>query len=55
MAQLAENIITFFQKCMANWKKGLISCRESFGLVDIRRGIFQGDSLSLVILTFSFA
>ena len=46
MAQVAENIITFLQKSMVNWKTELTSCGETLGLVDIRRGIFQGDSLS---------
>ena len=43
MAQVAENIITFLQKTE------LTSCGETLGLVDIRRGIFQGDSLSPLI------
>ena len=46
MAQVAESIITFLQKSMVNWKTELTSCGETLGLVDIRRGIFQGDSLS---------
>ena len=49
MAQVAENIITFLQKSMVNWKTELTSCGEKLGLVDIRRGIFQGDSLSPLI------
>ena len=35
----------FLQKSMVNWKTELTSCGETLGLVDIRRGIFQGDSL----------
>ena len=31
---------------MVNWKTELTSCEETLGLVDIRRGIFQGGSLS---------
>ena len=31
---------------MANWQTELTSCRESLAKVNIRRGIFQGDSLS---------
>ena len=51
MAQVAENIINFLQKSMVNWKTELTSCGETLGLVDIRRGIFQGDSLSPLIFT----
>ena len=49
MVPVAENIITFLQKSMVNWKTELTSCRETLGLVDIRRGILQGDSLSPLI------
>ena len=31
---------------MTNWRVQLTSCRESLGTVNVRRGIFQGDSLS---------
>ena len=34
---------------MVNWKTELTSCGETLGLVDIRRGIFQGDTLSPLI------
>ena len=46
MAQVAENIITFLQKSMVNGKTELTSCGETLDLVDIRRGIFQEDSLT---------
>ena len=49
MAQVAESITTFLQKSLVNWKTELSSCGETLGLVDIRRGIFQGDSLSPLI------
>ena len=49
MAQVVENLITFLQKSMVNWKTELTSCGKTLGLVDIRRGIFQGDSLSPLI------
>ena len=51
MAQVAENIIIFLQNSMVNWNTELTPCGESLGLVDIRRGIFQGDSLSPLIFT----
>ena len=49
IAQVAENIITFLQKSIVNWKTELASWGETLDLVDIRRGIFQGDSLSPLI------
>ena len=49
MAQVAGNIISFLQKSMVNWKTELTSCGESLGSVDIRRSIFQGDSLPPLI------
>ena len=49
MAQVTKNIITFLQKSMVNWKTELTSCGETLGLVDIRRGVLQGDSLSPLI------
>ena len=51
MAQVAENVITFLQKSMVSWKTELTSCGETLGLVYIRWGIFQGDSLSPLIFT----
>ena len=49
MAQVAGNITTFLQKSMVHWKTELTSCGETLGLVDIKRGILQGDSLSPLI------
>ena len=49
MTQVAEKIINFLQKSMVNWKTEMTSCGEKLGLVDNRRGIFQGDSLSPLI------
>ena len=34
---------------MVNWRTELASCGEMLGLVDIRGGVFQGDSLSPLI------
>ena len=36
---------------MVNWKTELTSCGETLGLVDIKRDIFQGHSLSSLIFT----
>ena len=42
----AKNMITIISNSMANWKMVLTSGRTDLGQGDIRRGIFQGDSLS---------
>ena len=39
-------MITIISNSMINWKTVLISGGTNLGQVDIRRGIFQGDSLS---------
>jgi hypothetical protein len=49
MLKIAANVRTFVESSMENWKTELISSGESLGNVNIRRGIFQGDSLSLLI------
>ena len=49
MAQVPQNVTTFLQRSMRNWKTELTSCGASLGTVNIRRGIFQGDSLSPLI------
>ena len=43
---VAENIRDFLERTMANWKTVLTSSGEELGEVGIRRGIFQGDTLS---------
>ena len=43
--QISENIKKFIENTMKNWATELTSCGENLGKVDIRRGIFQGDSL----------
>ena len=41
-----DNILKFVKRSVANWQTELTSRVESFAKVNIRRGIFQGDSLS---------
>ena len=43
---VADNIKRILSSCMKNWKLELTSSGVSLGEVNIRRGIFQGDSLS---------
>ena len=40
-----KNMITIISNSMINWKTVLTSGGTDLGQVDIRRGIFQGDSL----------
>ena len=49
MAQVPQNVTSFLERSMRNWKTELTSCGVSLGTVDIKRGIFQGDSLSPLI------
>ena len=46
LANVADNVIEFIRRSMKNWNVDLMSCGEFLGKVNIRRGIFQGDSLS---------
>ena len=46
MVRGAKNMITIISNSMMNWKTVLTSGGTDLGQVDIRRGIFQGDSLS---------
>ena len=39
-------LITFLQSTMKNWRVKLTCNNENLGEVEIKRGIFQGDSLS---------
>ena len=51
LVQVSENIAEFIRKSMKNWNTNLTPCGEYLANVDIRRGIFQGDSLpSLLFL-----
>ena len=43
---VAENIISLWVNSMKKWKVMLCSGNSELGEVEIKRGIFQGDSLS---------
>ena len=49
MVGVAKNIITLIENSMANWKTVLVSNQEVVQTVDIKRGTFQGDSLSTLL------
>ena len=44
LVQVSDNILKFVKRSMANWQTELTSCEESLEKVNIRKGIFQGDS-----------
>ena len=46
MVGAAKNIVSIISNSMLNWKTVLTSGGTVLGQVDIKRGIFQGDSLS---------
>ena len=46
MFGIAKNMEEFLKNIMANWKTELFVYGQSLGQVNIKRGIFQGDSLS---------
>ena len=46
---MSENIVEFIRKSMKNWNTNLASRGENLANVHIRRGIFQGDSLSSLL------
>ena len=46
MVGITNNIMNLFESSKETWRTELITCKETLGEVDIRRGIFQGDSFS---------
>ena len=46
LVQVSDNIPKFVKRSIANWQTELTSCGEGLVKVNIRRGSFQGDSLS---------
>ena len=46
MFGVAVNVRQFLLSSMKKWKTELTSCGQQLGVFNIKRGIFQGDSLS---------
>ena len=55
MFGIAENLRTFLQKKMQQWRLSLTANGEDLGEVNVKRGIFQGDSLSPLLFVLSMA
>ena len=53
MFGIAENLRTFSQKSMQQWRLSLTANGEDLGEVNVKMGIFQGESLSPLLLVFS--
>ena len=48
----AENLRTFLQKIMQQWRLSFMANGQDLGEINMKRGIFQGDSLlSLFVLS----
>ena len=45
-ANVADNIVDFIERSMTSWNINLLSNGEFLANVEVKRGIFQGDSLS---------
>ena len=50
---VAENIKTFLVNSMEKWRVMLCARNSELGEVDIKRGIFQGDSLSSLVFVLA--
>ena len=46
MVGIADSIVNLYENSKETWRTELTAFNESLGEVDVRRGIFQGDSFS---------
>ena len=53
MVEITENLRTFLQKSMQQWRLSLTTNGEDLGDVNVKRRIFQGDCLSPLLFVFS--
>ena len=50
LVQVSDNIFEFVKRSMTNWQTKLSSCGGSSVKVNSKRGIFEGDSLSPLLI-----
>lgn len=55
MFGIAVNVTQFLLSSMKKWKTEFTSCGQQLGVVNINRGIFQGDSLSPLLSVLCMA
>ena len=55
MMGVADNICNLLRQSMMHWKTMLTAADQNLGTVQIRRGIFQGDSLSPLLFVMVMA
>ena len=53
MLGLAGNVIALTKQCMNKWKTNLYADGKLIGSVPIRRGIFQGESFSPLLIVIA--
>ena len=53
MFGVADNVRGLLERSMKKWKTELTSCGETLGIIRIKRGIFQGDSLSPLLFVLA--
>ena len=51
--RIAENLRTFLQKSMQQWRLSLMASGEDLGEFNVKRGIFQGGRLSPLFFVLS--
>ena len=54
MVGITDNVVNLFENSKETLRTELIACNKSLGEVDIRRGIFQGDSFSPLLFFIFF-
>ena len=55
MMGVADNVRSLLEASMRNWKTELLADGKSLGVVNIKRGIFHGDSLSPLLFVMVMA
>ena len=53
MFGISKNLTTFFQKSLQQWRLSLMANVEDLGAINMKRRIFQGDSLLPLLFVLS--